>query len=560
MGSLLLTASFSLRPVIRAFFLAVGLSPIIVGCASTSFDDAPTDTQALGQENNRIAAQKKDAEFLKIKDVSVRIEQRKQFMSSTTCEEECKYLMMIRLPSEYNQLKRFGEARAAYWDALQLCKTRKESTSTCDIYQSGFDLSTAQLVPQNDEALRVLKEVFNKNPSPSIGESYLVALRHKGLTVEADKEDAYLKKIAIPLEEMQAKILSSEDSTANSDDRVARAVDRAEKYQILTDLYQSALEATSKSGLTQHDNYLQKTAKDYATNKARSLETADYYKKKKEEDAAAAQKKALEPKEESDTFGAVMGALFSGLAMGSTSSNGPALAAIGSALSGSSGSRTPTTSALTSNALSSLPSNASTKQILGTVFAAVMAETAARSEDKASSLQSAALTPSTTSSPSSGGSGSSADSGTSAGSGSVDGIGRAYSGTGCPTNLSHLDSKLPKYNSPTLQQIRQTVLTEDIRAAYQKALRMGHTPAQAASLSLQQAREYERSREESKVCIKQASTSPAAIIAQLENGTYNMSMGARGIVQACAENYVLMYYGAVANKEIAAAFACMAQK
>lgn len=145
-----------------------------------------------------------------------------------------------------------------------------------------------------------------------------------------------------------------------------------------------------------------------------------------------------------------------------------------------------------------------------------------------------------------------------AGGTSGSGYGGGGGGSGnCPATLAHLAPRLPEYSSaPDLMKLRNVILTEDLNAAFRKAIAAGNSPAQAASSQLKKSQEAEASRERAKQCIVQVSTSPNAVIASLENGSYDMS---RSTIQSeCAKMYVGMYYGAVAMKEVAVGFACRA--
>lgn len=127
----------------------------------------------------------------------------------------------------------------------------------------------------------------------------------------------------------------------------------------------------------------------------------------------------------------------------------------------------------------------------------------------------------------------------------------------CPSNLSHLASKLPQYNHPSLQQARAAVLGEDLNASYKRMRASGMSPAQAAAEAVKSSQSAEQQRIVAQECIRQVSTNPDATISELENGSYSFSD--QGILESCAANYVLMYYMAVGMKEVAIAVACNAR-
>lgn len=136
----------------------------------------------------------------------------------------------------------------------------------------------------------------------------------------------------------------------------------------------------------------------------------------------------------------------------------------------------------------------------------------------------------------------------------------ASSGPGnCPNSLSHLSSRLPIYNNQDLIKVRNAGLTENINAAYTQAINQGKSPSQIASEALTLAKRAKSTQENAKSCVRHfAAGDPERVISELEKGTYSFA-NQGGVTEACASQYVVMYYAAEVYKEIALIFACRAQ-
>jgi hypothetical protein len=127
----------------------------------------------------------------------------------------------------------------------------------------------------------------------------------------------------------------------------------------------------------------------------------------------------------------------------------------------------------------------------------------------------------------------------------------------CERTLAGLDSRLPRYNEPDLENVRSAILQEDLTVAMSRARAQGLSPAQAAAAAVQTADQAEQTMPQMAMCIRQTSTNPDLIIGELQNGSYRFH-ASMGIPDACAASYVLNYYQAVALREVAVSFACMA--
>lgn len=127
----------------------------------------------------------------------------------------------------------------------------------------------------------------------------------------------------------------------------------------------------------------------------------------------------------------------------------------------------------------------------------------------------------------------------------------------CPANLRHIAPKLPMYQDPLLQQVRQSVLNEDIAAVMTKIRGAGMTPSQGASRMLSDAKAFEEQAVRAEECVRAVTTTPEPILQSLRQGTF--PMGTRGTIQEnCAKSYVNAYYGAVGSRELAVVVACHA--
>lgn len=131
----------------------------------------------------------------------------------------------------------------------------------------------------------------------------------------------------------------------------------------------------------------------------------------------------------------------------------------------------------------------------------------------------------------------------------------------CPTSLAHLATQLPQYDVPDLKQVRSAILQLSTTEMYQRMLAQGITPANGAKMAIQDAKNMEQQREIAKQCVRQTSANPESVISSLERGTYRSpNRAAAGVLDGCAQGYVLMHYQAVATKAAAVAIACMARQ
>lgn len=127
----------------------------------------------------------------------------------------------------------------------------------------------------------------------------------------------------------------------------------------------------------------------------------------------------------------------------------------------------------------------------------------------------------------------------------------------CEQTLAGLDSRLPRYNEPNLENVRSAILQEDLTVAMSRARAQGLSPAEAVAAAVQTADQAEQTMPQMAMCIRQTSTNPDLVISELQNGSYRFH-ASMGIPDACAASYVLNYYQAIALREVAVSFACMA--
>jgi hypothetical protein len=128
---------------------------------------------------------------------------------------------------------------------------------------------------------------------------------------------------------------------------------------------------------------------------------------------------------------------------------------------------------------------------------------------------------------------------------------------GCPTTLSYLADRLPRYHDSQLEQLRTAILQWNVAQSLQEARTRGATPAQAAASALDLAERTKSQLPRAEECIRKLSTEPDHTMAALQNGTFVFSDAPMNAVQACAHSYVGSYYMVVATKEAAIVAACL---
>jgi hypothetical protein len=130
------------------------------------------------------------------------------------------------------------------------------------------------------------------------------------------------------------------------------------------------------------------------------------------------------------------------------------------------------------------------------------------------------------------------------------------SGEMCPSTLAHLDSRLQRTNQPDVKLVREATLKLDVKAEYANFLSRGSSPSQAISEVLGLARAAEEERTRMKECVLKTSVD-GSVLRALDNGTYNFRPG-HSVMEECGAMYVVKHYEAVAMRESAAIFSCMA--
>lgn len=138
------------------------------------------------------------------------------------------------------------------------------------------------------------------------------------------------------------------------------------------------------------------------------------------------------------------------------------------------------------------------------------------------------------------------------------GTGSASSGT-CPSTLAHLAPRLPNYRDSVLQQARSVVLNTNLPNTLAEARRQGYSDQAALSALLQQADVAEQGLPNAESCLRSISGATGDVARQLRDGSYPLRDDG-SIASNCARGYVMAYWQALANREIAVAFACLIQR
>jgi hypothetical protein len=130
----------------------------------------------------------------------------------------------------------------------------------------------------------------------------------------------------------------------------------------------------------------------------------------------------------------------------------------------------------------------------------------------------------------------------------------------CPTTLSYLANRLPRYNNERLERMRNAVIHENVAEDMKRAIAQGMTPAQAAAYLLQAAVKVKAQQPNVEKCIREIGNDPERMMGELRGGNYRFSDNPTSAVEACAAQYVLNYYMVVATKESALVGACLARR
>ena len=131
----------------------------------------------------------------------------------------------------------------------------------------------------------------------------------------------------------------------------------------------------------------------------------------------------------------------------------------------------------------------------------------------------------------------------------------------CPTDLSYLNSTIPQYPvDPDITEMRNRTLSENIPLALARAHAQGLTTAQAAKQLFDQVeilkREEDGVKQSAQSLYPGSSAEFEADMSSLLNGSKHSSTPFRPEWAA----YFIAHYAVVANKAIAAAFACLARR
>jgi hypothetical protein len=130
----------------------------------------------------------------------------------------------------------------------------------------------------------------------------------------------------------------------------------------------------------------------------------------------------------------------------------------------------------------------------------------------------------------------------------------------CPTTLSYLADRLPRYNNEGLERMRNAVLNTNVAEEMKRATAQGSTTAQAAAALLQAAQKVQSQQPNAEQCVRELSPNPERMMAELKNGTFRFRDNPQSALEACAAQYVLNYYMVIATKESAIVAACLARR
>ena len=136
-------------------------------------------------------------------------------------------------------------------------------------------------------------------------------------------------------------------------------------------------------------------------------------------------------------------------------------------------------------------------------------------------------------------------------------IKRVGSTGNCPTTLSYLDSRLPRYPGDVeYTKIRNMAVRTSLVEALEKARQMGLTPADAADQALQQTKVAEAAERGMADVARAYNNAGEGTLVRLKNGSYSQN----GQLPLAFEGYLVAYVGAVVNREAAAGVACIARQ
>lgn len=136
-------------------------------------------------------------------------------------------------------------------------------------------------------------------------------------------------------------------------------------------------------------------------------------------------------------------------------------------------------------------------------------------------------------------------------------------GTGnCHTSLAYLDQRLPHFNVPMLQAVRQEIIRTDIRDTIRKAKEQGYTAESAVDASNAAARSMEdqvRTGSQCAAAVDAMGTTDEAFLQNIKRGELASIASCEGIRAGCLCAGLAARMGALASRAVAANMQCLAR-
>lgn len=129
----------------------------------------------------------------------------------------------------------------------------------------------------------------------------------------------------------------------------------------------------------------------------------------------------------------------------------------------------------------------------------------------------------------------------------------------CRTNTAFLDSRLPQWSDPSLRDMRQKAISEDIMLAMRNAKQQGFSPNDAVDVTLMQAKEYDvqiRKHLASAMDVDSLGTTDEQFLERLQNGTLAVKRCDEGIRSSTLCIAIVNKMAAVVMRSIAAEMQC----
>lgn len=129
----------------------------------------------------------------------------------------------------------------------------------------------------------------------------------------------------------------------------------------------------------------------------------------------------------------------------------------------------------------------------------------------------------------------------------------------CRTTTAFLDSKLPHWSDPSLQDMRQKAISEDIMLAMRNAKQQGFSPNDAVDVTLKQAKEYDiqiRKALGGAMDVDSLGTTDEQFLERLQNGTLSVKRCDEGIRSSNLCIAIVNKMAAVVMRAIGAEMQC----